>query len=114
MKLNKGILAMSTFEWLPADDIAEFVFVLPEEETTNLNQQECDLETSFAILNLGTFQWIAFLYIILVLLYLLTPKCKCKVKMLSWVRFNGLIRLFISAYLDISLSILLNLYHADW
>ena len=73
MILNKALIKVATFEVLPADSIAEYLFYLPEREPISLGAKECGFETPYAILNLGTVQWIGWLNLALVLLYIVTP-----------------------------------------
>ena len=73
MLLNKAFISVATFEILPADSIAEHLFYLPEKEPISLGAKECGFESPYAILNLGTIQWIGWLKLSLVLLYLVTP-----------------------------------------
>jgi len=87
---------------------------LPEREPISLGSSECGFETPFSVLNLGTIQWIGWFKITLALLYMLTPKCVCKEKILGQIKWNGLIRFFYEAYLDILMAAVIDLYLADW
>ena len=81
--VNKALIDVATFDFLPADEIAEQVFFLPERDPISLGSSECGFETPFSVLNLGTIQWIGWFKLTLALLYMLTPKCVWKKKIIG-------------------------------
>jgi hypothetical protein len=93
MVLKKVLLEAATFEILPSEEIADKLFTLPQGEPYTLSLQECGFETSYSILNLGSIQWIGFLYLTLAFIYQITPDCACKVKAIGWIHWNGIVRL---------------------
>ena len=112
------------FEIVPSEMINEKLFYFPEDEPFNLNFQVCGIESKFFLQIMGLPLYIMHGYIALFVLYALffllhrvfKSKYLKKIKkfigaMLLW---NGLIRLYMELYQDLSQSSVLNMYTADW
>ena len=109
---------------IPSGDINDGLFYFPEEDPYSLNFQECGIESSLFLLNMGFPLYILLGHACLIVLYLilyftnLMLKSRCLGKIViylsTYLFFNGLIRLYMEIYLGMALASVLNMHTADW
>ena len=95
---------------------------LPEQDPYSLNFQNAGYITTLIIYNAASmifnFSVHFSLITILLILYLITRCCKRLTKARDWMKYylfwNGSIRLFMEAYLELVLFALLNVSEVDW
>ena len=112
------------FELIPSEIINEKIFYFPEVEPFSLNFQVCGIDSRYFLEIMGLPLYIMHghiaLFILYVLLYFINRvfKCKCLKKIVKYIGalllWNGLIRLYMELYQDLSQSSFLNMYTADW
>ena len=106
---NQMLVAAKDFEFIKVGDIlGDYVYYFPVVEPISLGAQTSGITSTFAAENLGTTQWLAYAF----LLGIIVRRVKvCKPytkKFLSGVHWNGSIRLFVEAYFDFVMFVMIN------
>ena len=124
MTINKILIEIANFEIISSEYFNEMLFYFPEEDPLNLNFQECGVDSSHFILNMGFPLYIIFAHASLLasyfILYLvnLRLKLKCLGKINSYLAtyliWNGNIRLYIEIFQGMALASVLNMHTANW
>ena len=124
MSVTRMITEIATFELIDSETINQMMFYFPETEPYSLNFQECGYDYRNFIQNIGfSFYFIhgiISLCILGILLYLANLLCKSMflgkiVRIISaFLLWNGLIRIYMELYQDLSLIAALNMHTVDW
>jgi len=117
-----AFVTVANFEIVPTDIVYPLFFELPECQAHSSGFELTGYESIYVSENLGTIFVLmhvyAILYIASGLLFLLGKKwnsfAKGYQKLAKFLFWNGLIRFFIEAYLELSLAVIVNLVHLKW
>lgn len=113
---------IANFDLLPTDIVYPWFFTLPESVTHSANFATTGYESIYVAENLGTIfvmmHFYLLAYIFAGVFYILGKKwqvcAKVSAKLNAALFWNGLLRLFMEAYLEFSLAVILNLWYIEF
>ena len=119
---NGFLIEIAGFDIIDPTTLNNEFFYLPEDEAYSLSFLQAGFESIYMMFSIGFFFYIFLLNIFLILfsmvLMVLAKKCnkvtKVSSKLTSYLYWNGLIRLLMEAYLDVSICTLINLKKYVW
>lgn len=100
----------------------EQMWYFPDDDPYNLQFEMLEIETVYFLQNLGFLFWIIMAHgafvILHALIYKLRSSCSCASKVVAkignYLYWNGVFRLYMEVYFDITLLSLLNMHMLDW
>ena len=119
---NGFLIEIAGFDIIDPTILNNELFYLPEDEAYTLSFLQAGFESIYMMFSMGFFFYIflvnTFLIICSIPLMILAKKCskvtKVSSKLTSYLYWNGLIRLLMEAYLDVSICTLINLKRYFW
>ena len=124
MMITKFMVTLATFDLFPTHLLEEKMYYFPDGGAFNLNFETAGIESELFLENIGFILWILMAHLLLALIHLVLylimkrQSCKCihKVyeKLGNYLYWNGLLRLLMEIYFELTLLSILNLHKVDW
>ena len=119
---NGFLIEIAGFDIIDPTILNNELFYLPEDEAYSFSFLQAGFESIYTMFSIGFFFYIFLINTLLIIfsipLIILAKKCskvtKVSSKLTSYLYWNGLIRLLMEAYLDVSICTLINLKKYVW
>ena len=110
VKIHEVFVKLKDFELFKIGDyLGDLLYLFPIVGPISLGALACGIESTYAADNLGTTQWLGFLFLLFIILSFVGicgPYTKC---VLSFARWNGPLTFFVESYFDLIMFVLINL-----